>query len=244
MITKSTSSYHPDHIVENIMVRIQAEAKLTSGKAYIEEDSEISQLAKILEGSSNTIIPLATVINHSSQYQAHLEHIADFLLDPPSAWWKKCTTGIEFFDKSGNNVGALLHTQHFHCGSFEDVALHVHECWEKCIEEEVILSATYVQHYTLKGDFQTLETTSSGDDSKTNYPNTVVTETLKPNAPKLSQTLLPEIIEAITSLETSITASETQGPQLPHSLLTVSPPSTATKTSLFPENTYTEAFST
>ena len=47
MITKSTSSYHPDHIVENIMVRIQAEAKLTSGKAYIKEDSEISQLAKI-----------------------------------------------------------------------------------------------------------------------------------------------------------------------------------------------------
>ena len=52
------------------------------------EESEITQLAKVIEGFQNTFIPTALMTTIPTQYQAHLERIADFLLQGPGVWWK------------------------------------------------------------------------------------------------------------------------------------------------------------
>lgn len=54
-----------------------------------DENREITRLAKVIEGF-NTFIPPALMTTIPAQYQAHLERIADFLLQGPGVWWKPC----------------------------------------------------------------------------------------------------------------------------------------------------------
>ena len=57
LITKGTSNMHPNHIITNILVRVQEETRLNTNYDPLEsEESETAKLAAVLDGLPNTFI--------------------------------------------------------------------------------------------------------------------------------------------------------------------------------------------
>ncbi|CAB4035866.1 Hypothetical predicted protein [Paramuricea clavata] len=104
-ITRTTSSYHPHHIIGNVFIRLQAEKDLKSLQPSISDTQEahVTKLASSLPTFENTVIPKQMLTRNPRFWQAHLERICDFLLAGDGIWWRTCTNGdIEFFDAKGN----------------------------------------------------------------------------------------------------------------------------------------------
>ena len=93
---------HPNHIITNILLRVQEEAKdqSLSTKSLKVQQGKITRLAKVVGLKHNTIIPTEWLHQFPLQYQAHLERISDYLVSRPGVWWRKVDNGIEFFDVS------------------------------------------------------------------------------------------------------------------------------------------------
>ncbi|CAB3993101.1 Hypothetical predicted protein [Paramuricea clavata] len=81
-ITKSTSSYHPSHIIGNIFIRLQAEKQMQAfqGSSSLNQETSVSKLADSLLPYGNTIISGDIIKKHIRSWQSHLERISDFLL--------------------------------------------------------------------------------------------------------------------------------------------------------------------
>ena len=142
-ITRTTSSFHPDHIISNIMVRLQAEKDFSMNhhdtSCVEKQQARVSSLASSLPEFPNTIIPRDMLVNHPSSWQAHLGRISDFLAVGKGVWWNETHDGnIEFFDSKGNpeflESGSLLH--HFRSSSFKSEECYLKECWAKCLEQK------------------------------------------------------------------------------------------------------------
>ena len=92
-ITCTMSSFHPDHVVSNILVRLQAEKDFSTNQHHAssveKQQAHVSKLASSLPGFPNTVIPKDMLVNHPSSWQAHLERISDFLLVGKGFWWNK-----------------------------------------------------------------------------------------------------------------------------------------------------------
>jgi len=79
-ITKATSSQCPNHIITNILLRLQEEAKAnpSSVKTLEAQEGEITNLAKAVSLKHNTIIHKQWLQQSPLQYQGHLEQIIGF----------------------------------------------------------------------------------------------------------------------------------------------------------------------
>ena len=151
-ITRTTSSFHPDHVVSNILVRLQAEKDFSTNQHHAssveKQQAHVSKLASSLPGFPNTVIPKDILVNHPSSWQAHLERISDFLLVGKGFWWNKSENGnIYFLDAKGNpesmETGPLLH--HFRSSSFKSEESYLKECWLKCLEQKTDLPILRLQ---------------------------------------------------------------------------------------------------
>ena len=152
-ITRATSSLKPNHIITNIMTRLQMEAKAEENSLVIQE-SEIHKLAETLGPTQNTVIPYSWVEQNSTLHQAHLEHISDFLLPGPGVWWKHFEgRGIEFLDGqdclSERSEGPCIH--HVRTTSLSDIDIYLQNKWEQCCSTNTILPAHYIGHYQTDG---------------------------------------------------------------------------------------------
>ncbi|CAB4002167.1 Hypothetical predicted protein [Paramuricea clavata] len=145
-ITRSTSSYKPDHIIGNVLLRIQAEKKLGeyhSENTIDQQQNHISKLAKSLPSLGNTVVPFSIITRHSKSWQTHLERISDFLMFGRGVWWTSNEEGdVEFFDSMQSGVdsrseGPKLH--HFRSSNFKEEEDHLHKCWSVCIEKKILL---------------------------------------------------------------------------------------------------------
>ena len=134
-ITRTTSSFHADHIISNILVRLQAEKDLSTNhnvSSVEKQQAHVSKLASSLPSFPNTIIPKEMLVNHPSSWQAHLERISDYLLAGKGVWWNESDNGdINFFDAKGNvessEAGPLLH--HFRSSSFKSEDSYLKKFW-------------------------------------------------------------------------------------------------------------------
>ena len=141
-ITRTTSSFHADHIISNILVRLQAEKDLSTNHSVSsveKQQAHVSKLASSLPSFPNTIIPKEMLVNHPSSWQAHLERISDYLLAGKGVWWNESDNGdINFFDAKGNvessEAGPLLH--HFRSSSFKSEESYLKKCWLECLEQK------------------------------------------------------------------------------------------------------------
>ena len=122
-ITKSTSSYHPSHIIGNIFIRLQAEKEMQGFQGYSssKQEASVSQLASSLPMYGNTLISKMLIEKHVRSWQAHLERISDFLLSGQGGWWLEQENGdVEFLDgeeaATTHPQGPMLH--HFRSSNF------------------------------------------------------------------------------------------------------------------------------
>ena len=139
-ITRTTSSFHGNHIIANILVRLQAEKHLSANhhaSTVEKQQAHVSKLASTLPQFSNTIIPKDMMVKHPSSWQAHLERISDFLLAGKGVWWNENENGdAHLFDAKGNpeslEAGPKLH--HFRSSSFKSEECYIKKCWLQCLE--------------------------------------------------------------------------------------------------------------
>ena len=143
-ITRMTSSYHPDHVIGNVFIRVQAEKDLKSLQPSISDTQEahVTKLASSLPKFGNTVIPNQMLTRNSRVWQAHLERISDFLLAGGGIWWRTCRNGdIEFFDAEQNpeavSKGPKLH--HFRSSNFKAEENYLRDCWKMCLERKVAM---------------------------------------------------------------------------------------------------------
>ena len=77
-ITLTTSSRRPNGILRNALLRIQEESATQTSDRKLE--NEIAQLASALPAQkANTLFSWDWISHNSTQYQAHLERISDYL---------------------------------------------------------------------------------------------------------------------------------------------------------------------
>ena len=140
-ITRTTSSFHGNHIIANIFVCLQAEKHFANHHAsnvektstHVSKKAHVSKIASTLPQFANTVIPKDMLVNRPSYWQAHLERISDFLLVGKGIWWNE---NVHFFDAKGNpeslESGPILH--HFRSSSFKSEEVYLKKCWVKCLE--------------------------------------------------------------------------------------------------------------
>ena len=77
-ITGSTSNYHPEQIIPNLLVRHQAENEMhLHANDTSQQQAEITKLAEVLPPNTNTSIPLRLIRNHDGVSVRHTKFISN-----------------------------------------------------------------------------------------------------------------------------------------------------------------------
>ena len=89
--------YQPQHVIDNVVLRIQAESTRMMNTIQ-QEEGEVTKLAATWTNPGNTFFSKEEIETNSLLFQNHLERISGYLLCGPGVWWKQTLTGFEFFD--------------------------------------------------------------------------------------------------------------------------------------------------
>ena len=156
-ITKTTSSQHVNHIIGNIILRVQAEQKFKAyqGSTNAKQQTSVTKLVQTIPNIGNSIFPQHLIAKYLPAWQAHLERISDYLLPGEGIWWKRKMDGsIEFFDGEtspfSNSQGPLLH--HFRSTNFTEEQLYLKTCWEKCLQNKQAIPITQLRIPDINGN--------------------------------------------------------------------------------------------
>ena len=96
-ITKRTTNYHLGHIIPNLLILLQGKEELgEEGDNTSNQQQAISSLAAALNAPSNTQISFTMIKKYSRNWQGHLQHIADYLVNGEGVWWRKHQSAVEF----------------------------------------------------------------------------------------------------------------------------------------------------
>ena len=141
--TNNTSNHHPDNILSNAIIRIQAREILKSNNEEISnKDSVIHHIYKpIKQTLSNNIISFQWIKDYSSEYQCILEKQSDYLCEK-GVWWCETDAGIQFNDYIPPE-GSHLKLSHFRSTSIKDTLNQVRACWNYCIKNRNELIPAY-----------------------------------------------------------------------------------------------------
>ena len=95
-ITGNTSNRHPNHVIPNLLLRVQAQAKRRDTIA--EQETQIQKTAYQLPKSKNTVLDKQYLKKKSNSWQAHLTRISPYLIPGPGVWWSDLADSVEFAD--------------------------------------------------------------------------------------------------------------------------------------------------
>ena len=135
-LAKLTSNHHDDNIILNSLIRLQAKDKLASSheKSGKSQSSFTDLYFPLKALQQNTVIPFTYIKKYHQDYQVLLENISDYLIEGCGSWWSETETGVEFYDKSNNNVKKKLH--HFRSSNLRAEERAIQKCWEECLENK------------------------------------------------------------------------------------------------------------
>lgn len=153
-ISLSTSSRRPGEIITPGLIRMQAEMKQTDvnrRSTIQEQESRLGKLSKCLPKAENSIIPHRVIIKYQSAYQAHLEHVSDFLLCGEGIWWRHIAKGVEFFDVTSQSethteADTLPPLHHFRSHTLKTESKYLQDNWKKCVS----LAAVQIPHHAIR----------------------------------------------------------------------------------------------
>ena len=155
-ISKRTTNHHAEHVITNIVQRLQFEESHDSAAV---QETQIASLAKAVGRMKNTVITKDLMDKYSSHYQAHLERISNYLVLGRGIWWRRTTSGgAEFFDGSDTEEtkAAGPQLQHFRSTSIPDVQLQLFKEWETVCTTNIELPATCIRCYNQQGTLESL----------------------------------------------------------------------------------------
>jgi hypothetical protein len=153
-ITKATSNNHAQHVITNVIERLQFEEG--SESVIATQESQVKSLALGIGPMQNTFFPTSLLDQIPGHYQSHLEHISDYLLPGPGVWWKEVPDGFIFRDGSEEpdfrETGPEVSS--FRSSTCTDVHLRLQQQWEECVHSNVTLPAIHLRYYGQSGDLQ------------------------------------------------------------------------------------------
>lgn len=169
-ITKLTSNYHPGHIIPNLFVRLQAEKEMgLQGNDARSQQAHVSDLSKSLPPGKNTYIPYTVIRKHPRAWQAHLQHISDFLLEGEGVWFTLLDEGVELHDCTGYPElllrGPQLH--HFRSSSLKQEEEYLNSCWKKLLDGKCTIPLHTIRIVGPGGKRKVLQTNFLKDDINT-----------------------------------------------------------------------------
>lgn len=133
-ITKKTWSKHPDDLIPNTFLHVQAEDAFEDELTTMaKQEREISRLSKQLPLPTNTIIKGKILNNKSRLWQAHLQRIPDYLSPGPGQWWNWAEDGsVEFYDgpKAEDTKACGSSIQHFRSASIKSMQNKLDATWK------------------------------------------------------------------------------------------------------------------
>lgn len=137
-ISKNTTNRHYGQIIDNAMVRFQAQQKYGQKQNSLQQtDSIISKQSSLLPVRGPTILSSSFLRSRSSLVQTHLERIADFLALGEGPWWKIVDGDIIFADGPTDPhfhaAGPPLH--HFRSSSLQEEQIYVRNIWLSCVKK-------------------------------------------------------------------------------------------------------------
>lgn len=137
-ISESTTNRQPGKIVDNAMMRFQAQ-QISSDKtdSLQQQESIISKQSRLLPKRGGSIFPDSILKKRSSLVQAHMERIADFLVMGEGIWWKFDGDGVIFADGPDDPThhleGPSLH--HFRSSNLKEEQNCLTNIWNNCIDK-------------------------------------------------------------------------------------------------------------
>ncbi len=171
MTTKCTSNRHGSHIINNIIIRLTEESDVTA-TAIKTQEGEVASLASALPPFPNTIISKEWVTKQPYVWQAHLERIADFLVQGEGIWWRQHPTGMEFLDgpqeASSKVEGPSLHS--FRSSSLQEEQAHLSKCWKSCLDKQVPLPLLTPRVYHEDGELARTTSIPTCSDDPCQHP--------------------------------------------------------------------------
>ena len=85
-IAENTTNRHPDNVIQQLMLRMQAKQNDSKRKPQNEE-TIVSKAALNLPHFDGTVIPHEFATKYADSWQAHLEKISHFLVCGKNIWW-------------------------------------------------------------------------------------------------------------------------------------------------------------
>ena len=118
--TNLTSNHHPENVIYNALIRIQAESILKQNVNELAQDKTVftNLHQPIKEKCKDFLVTFEWIITHYTAYQVFLEQIADVLILNEGCW-KETELGVFFLVNCQNNIGGKLH--HFRSSSIKEV---------------------------------------------------------------------------------------------------------------------------
>ena len=122
LVSATTSNHNADNVILNAMIRTQAREMINGNSPNKDQDSEIAKLYSPLKVKrTETKFSYKWIEKNKHTYQAHLEHISDFLVEE-RVYWKESMDGIVFHDlsfipsqkKKHNFRSWTLHKEYFY----------------------------------------------------------------------------------------------------------------------------------
>ena len=118
--TNLTSNHHPENVIYNALIRIQAKSILKQNVNELAQDKTVftNLHQPIKEKCKDFLVTFEWIITHYTAYQVFLEQIADVLILNEGCW-KETELGVFFLVNCQNNIGGKLH--HFRSSSIKEV---------------------------------------------------------------------------------------------------------------------------
>ena len=152
-IAENTTNRHPDNVIQQLMLRMQAKQNDSKRKPQNEE-TIVSKAALNLPHCDGTVIPHEFATKYADSWQAHLEKISHFLVCGKNIWWIVDERGYVFKDGFSDPPyhPEGPHLLHFRNSSIKEVHDRQKQCWIKLMEEKIEVPASSIKIYSHTGD--------------------------------------------------------------------------------------------
>ena len=135
-ISKNTSDRKPCHIIQNAIIRYNAQQHSSEKQnSFLQQDSFISKQSKLLPPRGPSVFQKSFICSRTGLFQSHLERIADYMMLGENFWWSQDETSVTFHDSAQHPVHSDPKVLHFRNVTAIDVYEHLKECWDKCTQE-------------------------------------------------------------------------------------------------------------
>ena len=154
-IAESCTNHHPDNVIPQIMLRLQAKQEQHEVLASVSKgDSQVSHVAKDLPPLPGTIVTSSFIRKREDSWQIHLQQISPFLVAGVGVWWSYTSNGFVFHDGDtdpANSSDAFL-LMHHRYHTVEDVEHRRDGCWKRIVDEKTVIPALSIKLYNDAGE--------------------------------------------------------------------------------------------